>query len=92
MLESLIERQFVDYCRSHGAICLKNNANWYANFPDRTVYFVDNSYFFIELKRPGEKIRPGQRKRFKQLQLKGFPVYWADTLDAAIRIFDARAL
>ena len=92
MLESLIERDYVDYCKKHNAICLKNNANWYANFPDRTVLFPNGTYFLIELKRPGEKPRPGQKKRMQALANSGYPVYWADTLEEAIEIFNENAL
>lgn len=90
MLESDIERKFVRYCRSRGYITLKLNANWYANIPDRIIVLPGelNTSFFLELKRPGEKPRPGQVKRIRRLRKMGYTVYVADNLDKAVRLVE----
>lgn len=49
--------------------------------PDRVVLYKGQSYF-VELKRPGEELRPLQRvvsKKFKRL---GFKVYVIDSYEA----------
>lgn len=49
--------------------------------PDRIILCQGNTYF-VELKKPGEKLRPLQRvmkKRFKKL---GFNVYVLDSIDS----------
>ena len=88
MLESSIERDFVRHCRAHNAVCLKQNALWYVNIPDRLVALPGGLCFFIELKRPGETPRPGQEKRLRWLRRNGHRAYYADTLAKAIDIFD----
>lgn len=88
-LESSIEREFVRYCKSHGAVCLKQNPNWYKNIPDRLVMLPGHRAFFIELKRPGEEPRPGQRKMLRRLQRMGHKAYYADSLHDAKMIFNA---
>lgn len=85
MLESKIEREYVLWCKSCGILCLKQNANWYANIPDRLV-IINSHCFFLELKRPGETFRPGQLKRASVMRERGFTVYLADNLDRAIEI------
>lgn len=85
MLESKIERGYVRWCKSHGMLCLKQNANWYANIPDRLI-IIGSHCFFLELKRPGEDFRPGQLRRAKVMRERGYTVYLADDLDRAIEI------
>lgn len=89
-LESTIEKDFVRWCRSNGLITLKLNANWYRNIPDRIVILPGspNRSFFLELKRFGERPRPGQLKRFRRLRKMGYNVYVADSLTKAIEVVE----
>ncbi len=43
---------------------------------------------FVEIKAPGEKPRPLQRKRIKQLRALGFPVYVLDSPEQIGGIID----
>lgn len=85
MLESKIEREYVRWCKLHGMLCLKQNANWYANISDRLVVIGCHA-FFLELKRPGEDWRPGQLRRARIMRERGYTVHLADDLDRAIEI------
>jgi hypothetical protein len=49
-----------------------------------------NTSFFLELKRPGEKPRPGQVKRIRRMRKMGYEVHVADTLEDAIEIVEER--
>ena len=86
MIESQFERKLVRWCRSQNILCLKNNANWYRNFPDRTIVLPGepNIAFFLELKRPGEKPRPGQVNRLRRLRRMGYHAVYVDDLHEAI--------
>lgn len=86
MLESQIERDYVKWCKGGQILTLKQNANWYANIPDRLTIIPDGGAFFLELKRHGETPRSGQVKRLALLERMGYRAYWADSLEDAIAI------
>ena len=50
--------------------------------PDRIVLLPYKVIAFVELKAPGEQLRPLQLKRKKQLEKLGFKVYVIDTIQA----------
>lgn len=83
MLESQIEREYTRWVKTEGGLCLKQNANWYCNIPDRLVLLPPGIGFFLELKRPGQGLRAGQDKRRASILRKGIPSYFADDLEYA---------
>jgi hypothetical protein len=50
--------------------------------PDRFIALPGGKAFFVELKCPGEKPRPLQQKRAKELRNLGFEVYCLDSIEA----------
>ena len=92
MFESMIERKFVRYCREQGIVTLKLNPVWYRNIPDRIVIFPGDLCFFLELKRLGEKPRPGQVKRIRRLRKMGYTVHVADSLEKAKQLVEENNL
>lgn len=49
--------------------------------PDRILLFPGGRIAFVELKAPGEKMRPLQVKRKRQLEKLGFLVYCIDGVE-----------
>lgn len=56
--------------------------------PDRLVLMPGGSVYFVELKAPGEKMRPQQIKRKRQLEELGFLVYCIDSKEKVRRLMD----
>lgn len=81
--ESDIERKLVQYCRDKGWECLKLRIDGENGFPDRTV-ITSNGIYFIELKRPGGKLRARQRVWINKLTNLGHRAGCFDTLERAI--------
>ncbi|WP_352420754.1 VRR-NUC domain-containing protein [Proteiniborus sp.] len=80
MLESKVEKCLRQKIEAIGGKAYKFSSPGNNGVPDRIVLYKGHSYF-VELKRPGEDLRPLQkvvRKRFKKL---GFKVYVIDSLD-----------
>ena len=82
-LESDIERKFVKWCLTQGYECLKLRIDGENGFPDRTV-ITPNGIYFIELKRPGGKLRARQRVWIDKLTKLGCKVDCFDTLEGAV--------
>lgn len=61
-LESSIESAFVRWCKVRRILCLKLVPFGFSGFPDRTVITLDGRIVFIEFKRSGGKLSPGQVK------------------------------
>jgi hypothetical protein len=89
MLESEIERKFVNFIKAKRGLCLKQNPKWYRGIPDRLVVMPGGCCFFLELKRPGETPTALQLKRLRAILNRGIPAYHADTLEQAISIYEA---
>lgn len=56
--------------------------------PDRLVLFPDGKMAFVELKAPGETMRPLQQYRARQLAALGFRVYTVDHTEMIGGILD----
>lgn len=84
-LESTIEEQFVAYARDVGAQALKFEVPGWRNWPDRIVILphCESRVFWIEFKRPGEELRPGQAMRINKMRAMGLSVYVAYTMQDA---------
>ena len=79
MLESQIERYFCREIKKLGGRTLKLTPPGMAGMPDRLVLLPGGRVVFVELKAPGEKPRPLQRKRARELWGLGFGVVFIDS-------------
>ena len=59
-----------------------------AGVPDRLILSPGGKAVFVEVKAPGEKLRPLQQKRKEQIEALGFPVYVLDSIDQIGGILD----
>lgn len=64
MREARVEQYLVSQVKKAGGMCIKLTGT--NHIPDRLV-ILKNRMFFVELKRPGEDLRPGQREMQKRL-------------------------
>lgn len=87
MLEKNIEKYLIKEVESLGGKAYKFSSPGNNGVPDRIVLFKGKCYF-VELKKPGEKLRNLQavvKKRFKKL---GFEVYVIDTKEKVGEFID----
>ena len=82
MLEKDIEK-VVKWCLTQGYECLKLRIDGENGFPDRTV-ITPQGIFFVEMKRPGGKLRARQRVWLDKLTNLGYSADCFDTLEGAI--------
>lgn len=77
MREREIEQALVRAVKKRNGMALKFVSPGFDGVPDRIV-ILPNRIAFIELKRPGGKLRKLQEKRKSQLEELGFHVYCID--------------
>lgn len=82
MLEKEIEKKLRTAVKQIGGIALKFVSPGMAGVPDRLVLLPNGRIYFVELKRQGEKMRPLQVKRKRQLEELGFSVFCIDSASA----------
>lgn len=75
MLEKVIERKFVNTVEAMGGIAFKFTSPGCNGVPDRLVLLPDGKMAFVELKAPGQTLRPLQERRKYQIEKLGFRVY-----------------
>lgn len=78
MREKVLEGKLVDAVRLRGGICPKWVSPGLDGVPDRIVLLPGCCCAFVEVKAPGQKPRPLQTARFRQLEKLGFTVYVLD--------------
>lgn len=78
MKENLIERYLVAEARARGGLALKWTSPGSAGVPDRLVLLPGGRLGALELKAPGQRLRPLQEVWQERLQALGLPVGWAD--------------
>jgi hypothetical protein len=78
MLESYIEKKYLEMVKKRGGMAIKLEAISCAGVPDRVVLMPNGRMFFVELKQEGKKPRPIQLARHKQLRELGYEVYVYD--------------
>ena len=81
MREKTIEAKLVKAVKAKGGLALKFICPGLNGVPDRLVLLPKGKIAFIELKAPGETMRPLQVKRKRQLELLGFLVYCIDSAE-----------
>ncbi|WP_026664859.1 VRR-NUC domain-containing protein [Butyrivibrio sp. FC2001] len=88
MDEKQIERNLVKKAEKMGGRALKFVSPGLSGVPDRLVLLPGGHIGFVELKRPGEKMRNLQEKRKAQLESLGFLVFCLDSIDGAEEILN----
>ena len=79
MREKTIESKLVKTVRSMGGLAPKFVSPGLDGVPDRLVLLPGGNMAFIEVKAPGETMRPLQVRRKRQLERLGFSVYCIDS-------------
>ena len=79
MREKAIESKLVKAVKSMGGLAPKFVCPGLDGVPDRLVLLPGGNMAFIELKAPGETMRPLQVRRKRQLESLGFLVYCIDS-------------
>ena len=88
MREKTIEASLVGEVKMRGGICPKFTSPGMDGMPDRLVLLPHGRFCFVEVKAPGEKPRPLQLHRHKQLRRLGFKVYVLDGTEQIGGILD----
>ena len=78
MEEKQIESKLVKAVKQSGGLCLKFVSPSFDGVPDRIVLLPEGKIAFVETKRTGEKMRPLQVRRKKQIEQLGFKVFCLD--------------
>ena len=88
MLEKDIEKALVREVKNRRGVAFKFVSPGMAGVPDRIVILPGSIIAFIELKKPGEQLRPLQEKRASQLEALGFSVFCIDSKDQIKEVLD----
>lgn len=88
MKENTIERRFVTEAVKRGGIAPKFVSPGLDGVPDRLLLFPGGRLAFVEVKVPGKKPRPLQRRRIEQLAALGFRVFVLDHKEQIGEILD----
>ena len=83
MREKEVEQSLVLAVKKKGGLALKFVSPGLSGVPDRLILMPNGRLGFIELKAPGEKLRPLQEKRKRQLEALGFLVFCLDNKEKA---------
>ena len=78
MQEKVIEHRLVLEAKKRGGLALKFVSPGIDGVPDRIVLLPHGKLAFVELKAPGNTMRPLQVRRKEQLEALGFLVYCVD--------------
>ena len=81
MREKIIERKLVEAVKKMGGIAPKFVSPGLDGVPDRIILLPMARIAFAEIKAPGEKMRPLQVRRKRQLEQLGFSVYCVDSIE-----------
>ena len=81
MREREVEQSLVRSVKRMGGICPKWVSPGLDGVPDRIVLFPGGRIGFVELKAPGKKLRPLQKKRKEKLESLGFLVFCIDEVE-----------
>ena len=81
MREKIIERKLVEAVKKMGGIAPKFVSPGLDGVPDRIILLPMARIAFAEIKAPGEKMRPLQVRRKRQLEQLGFSVYCVDSVE-----------
>lgn len=86
--EKDIERQLAIASHRSGGLALKFTSPGMAGVPDRILLMPSGRAAFVEVKAPGKRLRPLQKKRKQQLEALGFRVFVIDLPDQIGGVLD----
>lgn len=86
MKEGTLEGRLKREVKKLGGMALKFVSPGMSGVPDRVVLLPGGRIIFVEMKAPGEPLRPLQEKRKEELKALGFQVYCLDSV-AAVHTF-----
>lgn len=89
MKEKYIEKKFVEAVMNLGGLAPKFVSPGLNGVPDRIVLLPNGHMAFVELKAPGQMMRPVQLRRKRQLERLGYKVYCIDALSEIGGVIDA---
>lgn len=75
ILEKDVEGYFVKVSAQHGIWAIKMVPDWIRGFPDRMCLGKNAVVYFVEVKRPGGRVRKLQTFMHEKLRGLGFSVY-----------------
>lgn len=87
MLERKVEERLVERARKHGGLAIKWTSPAFSGVPDRILFLPGGRIIFVELKAPGEKLRPLQSRIHGMLADLGADVRVIDSLEAVDLLF-----
>ena len=87
-LEKSIENVLRQAVEAEGGVCLKWVCPGHRGVPDRMVLFPGGIIAFVELKRPGAKVKAGGLQEWWRDRLWefGFPCYEISTAEKALKL------
>ena len=88
MNERTIEHQLKKAIEASGGLCWKLVCPGTSGVPDR-LCLMGGQVVFVEMKAPGKKPRPIQRRRMNQLRQQGFTALVVDSMDGIQEVLDA---
>lgn len=88
MREREIEKKLISVVRTAGGLAPKFVSPGLDGMPDRLVLLPKGKIAFVEVKKPGETMRPLQIKRKRQLEALGFRVFCLDGMELIGGILD----
>lgn len=86
--EKTIEQKLVKAVKATGGMCLKFVSPGTNAVPDRIILIALGKIAFVEVKAPGEKPRPLQVARIRQIRNLGFKVFVLDDENQIEAIID----
>lgn len=89
--ESQIEKKLRDEIKKNGGLALKFVSPGCRGVPDRLVFMPNGRIYLVELKSPGQKLRPLQKHMRKKFIDLGFKYYVIDSYKA-IEVFISEIL
>ena len=90
-LEATIEAAVVKYAKSKGMLVRKMNGLGNRGWPDRMFITKNGDIFWIEFKRKGGKLSPGQETTLQLLGEYRQTIYIVDAVDCGKQVVDLEA-
>ena len=89
-LEKSIENVLRKAVEDEGGVCLKWTCPGHRGVPDRMILFPGGIIAFVELKRPGAKVKAGGLQEWWRMKILsfGFPCYEISTAEDAQHLVD----
>ncbi len=88
MREKHIEQKLTAKVKTMGGMAVKFTSPGMDGMPDRLILLPGGRVAFVELKAPGEKLRPLQLWRAKQRHALGLKAYCVDSIDQIGGVLD----